>query len=109
MKEPESLFLLKLSLSIGRLDFWNLPDEFSPYELSVLKVAYDIDPWGQERDDLRHAWNTVLFAISQAAKMPDESATQQMLDNLMQFTAIRRHQAENRVDGFDKVQAMFGG
>lgn len=94
---------------MGRLDFWNLPDEFSPYELSVLKVAYDIDPWGQERDDLRHAWNTVLFAISQAAKMPDESATQQMLDNLMQFTAIRRHQAETRVDGFDKVQAMFGG
>lgn len=109
MKEPETLFLLRLSLSIGRLDFWNLPDEFSPYELSVLQSAYQIDPWGNERDDLRHAWNTVLFAISQAAKTPEESAMQQMLNNLLQFTEIRQHQAENHVDGFDKVQAIFGG
>lgn len=109
MKEPQTLWLLKLAQSVGRLDFWNIPDELTAYELSVLQAAYEIDPWGNERDDLRAAWNTVLYAMSQAAKKPDESAIQQMLQNLMDFTEVRQKQTESRVDGFDKVQAMFGG
>lgn len=100
---------MRLALSIGRLDFWNLPDELTAYQLTALQAAYEIDPWGEQRDDMRIAWNTMMNIASQAAKRPDEAAMAQFFHALQQFTKKQQRDAEEHVDDFSAVQAMFGG
>lgn len=69
-----SLFLRKLALSVNRLDWWNLEEEFTPYELALHHTAEQLDPTGCDRDDLRAAVQSILMIQSSREKKlsPDD-------------------------------------
>lgn len=47
------MFARRLGLAVGRLDWWKIRGEHTPYEWALQKVADAIDPLGAERDDMR--------------------------------------------------------
>jgi len=62
MDDSAAIFLWKLARAVGRIDFWNLYAELSPFELAVFEALFAIDPWGESRDDLRMALSTCVSA-----------------------------------------------
>lgn len=60
-------FLMRLALSEGRITKWReLYDELTPRDLAELDAFHRLEPWGDARDDLRHAvmTATIVAAIS---------------------------------------------
>lgn len=55
-------------------------ESHNPYEWMVQKCLAAVDPWGDERADLRAAYNTVY-----AMKLPDEADAQAAFDNLREY------------------------
>ncbi len=56
---------MKLAREAGRLPEWeNLLDELQPQQLAVLEALHRIEPWGEERADLRSALNTAIIVNS---------------------------------------------
>lgn len=62
MNDWQARFLAKVAFAAGRVDFWNLENELTPSELVALQVLYSIEPWGEDRADLRAAVNTTVSA-----------------------------------------------
>lgn len=51
--------MIRLARSVGRLDFWNLNKELTPYEIALHRAAEVIEPYGDARNDLRAAMQTL--------------------------------------------------
>jgi hypothetical protein len=88
------MFLRKLALSVKRLDFWNLEEEFSPYELAQHYVAEQIEPLGPERDDLRAAIQTILLIQSQSVKPLTSDQIDAVLSRFFDYLPV--HKQEGR-------------
>lgn len=59
MNDGEAMFLRKLAFAVGRLDFWNLTKELTPFQMAIHRAAWAIEPMGEDRADLREAVNTM--------------------------------------------------
>jgi hypothetical protein len=78
--------LYRLGLKASRLDFWNLPNEMTQYELAVHRVLDELEPSGAERDDLRAAWVASHQIASQAAEDIDPEEMKKLFQNLLDYT-----------------------
>ena len=66
---------MRIALSEGRLSRWeDLLSELTYHDLQVLEAYYHIEPWGEERADLREAIMATSIASSFAVGEidPDE-------------------------------------
>lgn len=64
----------------GRLDWWRIKDEHTPFEWACQVARSIVEPWGDERDDLRAAWNTLK--LMQFGEKPTDEELAGILDNL---------------------------
>jgi hypothetical protein len=58
---------MRLALAEGRVTKWRaLYDELTPRDIAELDAFYQLEPWGDARDDVRHAvmTSTLVAAIS---------------------------------------------
>jgi hypothetical protein len=81
---------MRLALSVGRLDFWNIPtgkrdDSLTPYEESVWRAYEIVEPFGERRADVRVAWNTLHLLQAQSTKQFSQSQVQKIMEGLTPF------------------------
>lgn len=84
MDDDEWVFARRLGLLVGRLDWWRLKGEHTPYEWQLQRIAQAIDPLGVERDDMRSARMTVRLLAAQVGGMTNSDATEEY-DNLKAY------------------------
>lgn len=63
--------MIRLSLHVGRLDWENVLNELTPRQLHVLMAYTELEPWGDDRHDLRAAVNTQGVMAAMGAKNVD--------------------------------------
>lgn len=71
-RDRETLFAATLARSVGRLDWWNIKEEHTPYQWRCQMALYAVDPWGDTRDDMRAAMNTANSIVSNVANITDD-------------------------------------
>lgn len=72
MADSEARFAAKLARSVGRLDWWNVRDEHSPYEWALQKALFAVEPWGEDRADLRAAVNTQQIVAAHGVALDED-------------------------------------
>lgn len=72
MKDGEARFAFKIALLVHRYDFWNIRDEMSAYEWAMLKAMFLVEPWGEDRADIRAQVNTNYLCAAQGAQLDDD-------------------------------------
>jgi len=91
-------------LSVNRLDFWNLEEELTPYELMVHYIAQQIEPIGAERDDIRSALHALIMVQSMAHSSISPEQINNTMDALTNYLGLRE---EPEVSG-EQAARMFG-
>jgi hypothetical protein len=92
---------MRIALSEGRLTKWeDLLDELDARQLQVLQAYYQVEPWGDERADLREATMAAVVAHAfSGAKidpnklahyMSDESEEAELVSPTKAATMMRR-------------------
>ncbi len=79
------MFARRLGLKVGRLDWWNIRGEHTPYEWATQIAAEQVDPTGDHRADLRGAMLTANLMAMQAHKKIDPEDFRQMVKALMEY------------------------
>ena len=82
--------MIKLARSVGRIDFWNLHQELTPYQLAVHRAAADIEPFGEDRADIRTAMNTILQMQAMSAKPISEVAIREIMSLAANYLDVNR-------------------
>ena len=77
--------------------------EMSAAEISLYQAYFKIDPWGEERADLRNA-----MAMHQTAEMHRDRKRQPNAFNLMDFMPFRRKPDPEPSEVREKVRDAFG-
>jgi hypothetical protein len=80
--------MAKVARSVDRLDFWNVYAEMTPYEISVTQALWQIEPWGDDRADLRQAVNTV------AGSGVEEGKAGEAVEELANYLEVNRVQPQ---------------
>lgn len=93
--------MAKAARSVGRLDWWNLFAGMTPYEIAHTQALWGLEPWGDDRADLRAAINTVA-----AAGVPGEKIGEAVAE-LSSYLPIMQDDATREVTG-DEAVALFG-
>lgn len=97
MRDGEARFAADLARSVGRLDWWNIKAEHTPYEWACQIAMYQINPFGDRRADMRSAISTTNQIIANSvAKIPAE-------DVQALFVAIRDYLKCNEDSGDEDV------
>lgn len=94
--------MAKVARSVGRLDFWNVYAGMTSYEIAVTQALWQLEPWGDDRADLRHAVNTV------AAAGTSQSDTDEALNNLENYLPVKSADAKREISPTDAAK-RFGG
>ena len=81
--------MAKLARSVGRLDFDRLYYELSPYELSVHLALFEIEPWGDDRADLRAALNTIKQVAAFTGES-DDNVLQEVFEGTARYLAVSK-------------------
>lgn len=97
MSDEEARFAACLARQVGRLDWWNVRNEHTPYEWTVQRLLYEVDPFGERRHDLRAAINT-LFIRNATVEMTEDDA-REMLNSLTKYLPCH----QNDKSDFDPV------
>lgn len=68
---------MRIALSEGRLTRWrDLYDELTPRDLAELSAFYAIEPWGDDRADMRTGFqNSILVGALTGAKIEPGTLT----------------------------------
>lgn len=72
-------------MSVGRLDFWNLDKELTPYEQAVWRASEIVEPWGERRADMRTAMQTLSVMQSRRATLFTEEERRGILRSLLNY------------------------
>lgn len=94
---------------MGRLDWWNIKAEHTPYEWTVQIAMSEAEPFGDERADMRHA---VLVANQMAAsaggKLSDEEFAG-LIRALSDYLGDSKAEDEVDLEALEKVKQQNGG
>lgn len=86
------MFLRKLAFAVGRLDFWNLPNELTQFQLAVHRAAMDLESTGEDRADMRTALLAIVVAQSNLGKAMTEKQIEDVWNALTKYTPIHSMQ-----------------
>ena len=70
---------------MGRLDWWNVRAEHNAWEWAAQRAMYEVCPFGEKRDDLRQAINTLAIARSVTWSEVSEDDCRNLLNNLCDY------------------------
>lgn len=101
---------MELARSVGRLDWWNVRREHTPYQWLVQRVLYHIHPCGERRADMRAAHNTANLLAAQAKEPLDGSAFSELVSNLRDYLPAfnKSDELEADTDALKVMEAMNG-
>lgn len=100
---------MRLALSVGRLDFWNLTngrrdDDLTPYEEAVWRVYEIVEPFGEPRADMRMAWQTLHILQGNSPKLFGDERNKLLLKNLTGYAKVENDHTEKLTP--DQAAAM---
>lgn len=72
-------------MAVGRLDFWNLDKELTPYEQAVWRASEIVEPWGEKRADMRMAMQTLSVMQSRRTTLFSEEERRSILRGLLNY------------------------
>lgn len=99
------MLAMRLGLKCGRWDWWNLQDEHTPYQWSLQRAAYAVEPWDGHRDDIR----TALAVIAVIQHVGMASVSEQGIDSLFKALVGYLEPQADKVVSPDEAAAMFRG
>lgn len=72
-------------MAVGRLDFWNLDKELTPYEQAVWRASELVEPWGDRRADMRLAMQTLSLMQSRRTSLFSDEERRNILKPLLNY------------------------
>lgn len=73
MADPEVRFAAEFGRSVNRADWWRLRKEHTPFQWSVQMTLASVQPYGEQRADMRAAMMTAnLMAMQSTKPIPDD-------------------------------------
>ena len=106
MEDDDARLAEKVARAHGRLDYVNVYREHTPHEWLVRKLLYQIEPFGEDRADLRAAVNTLRLVQMWASEPLTESQCEQEINNLRFYLKV--NQPPEIVLTPAQAQAMHG-
>lgn len=85
MRDDESRFCAELARSVGRLDWWNIKAEHTPYQWACQIAMYRVAPWGERRADRRAAFNTASMRAAMAVGEVTAEDMREVVLSLMNY------------------------
>jgi hypothetical protein len=89
MTDGEARFARRLGLAVGRLDWWNIKAEHTPYEWILQQIADEIEPLGDNRSDIRAARHTAELLAALVPGITQSELTERA-QNLRQYLAVQQ-------------------
>lgn len=89
-----------MARSVGRLDFWNVFGEMTPYEIAVTHALWMLEPWGDDRADLRAAVNTL------AASATKDTDTKEAMESLTGYLKVQSDDLAEEITPEDAVKRI---
>ncbi len=91
MADREAVFAARLARSVGRLDWWNIKAEHTPYQWACQWILFSLDPPGDQRNDLRSAYHTASAIAwnGQQKLTPEQFST--LLESLQKVAPVDKH------------------
>jgi len=101
---------VELARSVGRLDWWNVRGEHTPYQWLVQRVLHQIHPCGERRADMRAAHNTATVLATQAKEKLDPSTFGEIVESLRDYlpTCQQSDELEADAQALKAMGAMNG-
>lgn len=108
MTDEEARFAFKLARLMNRVgDWWNIKGEHTPYEWAMQQAMFLVEPYGEDRADLRAAHNTIAMCLAQASAMPSEEVIAEV-ENALRFY-LQCNQPEEEVHGPGITRKLMEG
>lgn len=92
MADADIRLAARLARAAGRIhptDWIEVYESHNSYEWALQIALSVVDPWGDDRDDLRHAVNTAQRVASQAAES-QEAVFDAVVDAMTKYLKIHR-------------------
>ena len=70
-------------------DWWRIKGMHTPYEWALQVAAESIDPFGEERADIRAAVNTANLMAAQSSNVTNDQV-QTMIDSLRSYLQVNQ-------------------
>lgn len=105
MSDGEARFARKLGLAVGMWDWWRIKGLHTPQEWALQLAAESIDPYGEERDDMRAAINTANIIASNSVDVSSEQMGE-MIDGLRSYLSV--NQIKPEVVGAAAIRRLMG-
>jgi hypothetical protein len=80
------MFLRDLGFAVDRLDWWNIPNELTAFELAVHRAQWELKPIGDDRADMGRAWQAIVIAQSNMPKPMTSDQLEQIWNLLTRYT-----------------------
>lgn len=85
MRDRDALLAVELARSVGRLDWWNIRGEHTPFQWSLQHAVHAAIPSGEARADLRAAVMTANLMTCQSAAEIDDADFRKMVNSLVGY------------------------
>ena len=89
MSDGEARFARRLGLAVGRWDWWNLKAEHTPYEWILQRIADEVEPLGDNRNDIRAARHTAELLAALVPGITQGELTERA-QNLRQYLEVQQ-------------------
>ncbi len=98
MRDGEARFAADLARSVGRLDWWHIKAEHTPYEWACQIAMYQVNPFGDRRAYMRAEVNTTNQIISGAAAKLSGDDVQALFTSIRDYLKCDEQSDEEDVD-----------
>ena len=85
MADPEVRFAAEFGRSVNRWDWWNLRKEHTPFQWALQQTLARVQPYGEQRADMRAAMMTANLMAMQSSKPVDDVDFSEMVESLMSY------------------------
>lgn len=109
MTDREAAFAVRLSRSVGRVDWWNVKAEHTPYQWQLQRLMFELDPPGDQRNDLRSAIHTANVIASLAKTQMTAEQFAVLVKSLVNVTPLDRHDPDVMTVDAEALKVVKGG
>lgn len=108
IRDGEARFAAELGRSVGRLDWWNIRGEHTPYEWALQLALYAVAPFGERRADMREARQTAILIASKRTEPMGADEFHELWKTAANYLPGDQEQDDEEAD-LDALAAMQGG
>lgn len=98
MRDGEARFAADLARSVGRLDWWNIKAEHTPYEWACQIAMYQVNPFGERRADMRSAVSTTNQIVAGSSTKLSGDDVQSLFASIRDYLKCNAETDDEDVD-----------